>query len=179
MGDWHPRAPGYVNCGTASMSATVIPFRRHDGGGEPMKRTDVLLAALAAPEQRSFYPVHLQKTLFLVDHTLPKLFTDRYDFQPYDYGPFDKDVYSDAEALKNAGLVTIGREPGDWYRTYCVTDEGLARGQKLLASMPPESAVMIRKIANIVTPLSFRDLVAGIYKAFPQMKVNSVFKETL
>lgn len=160
------------------MSAIVIPFRHLRGEPRTMNRADVLLAALAAPERKSFYPVHLQKTLFLIDHSLPKLFNQRYAFQPYDYGPFDKDVYSDAEALKTAGFVTIGQEPGNWYRTYRVTSEGLRRGQELLGQMPPDSAAMIRKIANIVTPLSFQNLVAGIYRAFPHMKANSVFKES-
>lgn len=143
-----------------------------------MKRADVLLAALAAPERKSFYPVHLQKTLFLIDHQVPKLFSQRYAFEPYDYGPFDKDVYSDAEKLKTEGYVSIGQEPGNWHRTYRVTSAGFQRGQELLSQMPPESATMIRKIANIVTPLSFQNLVAGIYRAFPHMKTNSVFKET-
>lgn len=142
-----------------------------------MKRADVLLAALAAPERKSFYPVHLQKTVFLIDNTLPKLFDQRYSFEPYDYGPFDKDVYADADNLRAAGYVTIGPEPGNWHRTYRVTSEGLQRGQQLLSQMSPDSAAMIRKIANLVTPLSFQNLVAGIYRAFPHMKVNSVFKE--
>jgi uncharacterized protein len=159
------------------MSATVIPFGRHRGGRKTMKRADVLLAALAAPERKSFYPVHLQKTAFLIDQTLPTLFDHRYTFQPYDYGPFDKDVYSDADKLKADGYVSIGQEPGNWYRTYRVTSEGLKRGEELLAQMPVEAAARIRKIANIVTLLSFQNLVAGIYRAFPHMKANSVFKE--
>lgn len=142
-----------------------------------MKRADVLLAALAAAERKYFYPVHLQKTLFLVDYKLPQLFHQRYAFQPYDYGPFDKDVYADADALQHAGLVAIVQEPGEYYRTYCATAKGLEVGEHLLAAMPPQSAVLVRQIANIVTRLGFKELVTAIYKSFPEMKVNSVFKE--
>lgn len=142
-----------------------------------MKRADVLLAALAAPERKSFYPVHLQKTLFLVDYKLPQLFAHRYAFQPYDYGPFDKDVYADAAALERAGLVVIVQEPGEYHRTYRVTAKGLEVGQQLLAAMPPQSAALVRQIANIVTRLGFRELVTAIYESFPEMKVNSIFKE--
>jgi uncharacterized protein len=142
-----------------------------------MKRTEILLAALSAPEQKSFSPVHLQKTLFLMDYKLPGLFDQRYDFQPYDYGPFDKDVYADADALQCAGLVSITQEPGGWYRTYRPTDAGLARGARLLAGMPADSAAVIKQIANVVTRLGFKDLVTAIYRSFPEMKVNSVFKE--
>jgi hypothetical protein len=137
-----------------------------------------MLAALAAPENKAFYPVHLQKAMFLIDHALPSLFAVRYKFRPYDYGPFDRTVYSDAAALQQADLITIGREPSNWYRTYRVTDKGLERGQYLLLTgMDHASADTIRKITNVITPLSFEQLVAGIYRAFPNMKVNSVFKE--
>ena len=78
-----------------------------------MERKDVLLAALAATK-RPFFPVHLQKALFLVDRKLPHLFAERYSFAPYDYGPFDSDVYSDASELSESlGLVEIGKAP-EW-----------------------------------------------------------------
>ncbi len=142
-----------------------------------MKRTDVLLAALAAPEQKSFYPVHLQKTLFLIDYKLPRLFEKRYAFEPYDYGPFDKNVYADADALEKAGLITIMQDAGDHYRTYRATEKGLELGRQLLTRMPPQSAAVIRQISNIVTRLGFSELVTAIYRSFPDMKRNSVFKE--
>jgi uncharacterized protein len=169
--------PRHESCLTYGMSATVLNFPRHMGELTSMKRADVLLAALVAPERRAFAPVHLQKTLFLIDYKLPRLFKQRYAFQPYDYGPFDKDVYADADALQRAGLVAIVQEPGDYYRTYRATANGLEVGQQLLAAMPAQSAALVRQIANLVTRLGFRELVTAIYESFPEMKVNSVFKE--
>jgi hypothetical protein len=159
------------------MSETVVNLAARMVKFSPMKRTDVLLAALSAADRRYFYPVHLQKTLFLIDRKLPNLFDQRYDFQPYDYGPFDKQVYADAELLRTASKVEIAQPPGEWYRIYCATDSGLEVGRELLTSMPTQSAAVVRQIANVVTGLSFRELVAAIYRSFPDMKVNSIFKE--
>ncbi len=140
-----------------------------------MERKDVLLAALAATK-RPFFPVHLQKALFLVDRKLPHLFAERYSFAPYDYGPFDSDVYSDASELRvPLGLVEIGKAPGQSVRRYKPTVEGGEKGAQLLGAMEPGDAAMTRKIADLVTSMSFRDLVMSVYKSYPDMKVNSVF----
>lgn len=143
-----------------------------------MKRRDILLAALSTAD-RPFQPVHLQKALFLVDDKLPHLFThdQRYGFQPYDYGPFDQAVYADADILKAQGLVHIDQEPGQPHRTYAVTDAGREQGGRILRQMQQNDAGMIARIVGIVTKMSFRELVSSIYRAYPHMKVNSVFKE--
>jgi len=157
-------------------AGSVIPSHYAMAKIGSMKRADVLLAALTAPDRKVFYPVHLQKTLFLIDYKLPRLFEHRYDFQPYDYGPFDRIVYSDAEVLRRAGLIEITEVPGD-VRTYRATPKGIEVGQKLLVAMPAKSADTIKQISNLVTRLGFKELVAAIYRSFPEMKVNSVFKE--
>ena len=143
-----------------------------------MKRQEILLAALASVPNRAFRPVHLQKTLFLLDRRAPKLFsaTSRYDFQPYDYGPFDSAVYADAEQLANEGLVEIDKDPVRGHKLYSATESGASRGAKLLKQLTRDQASAIITTAKLVTKLSFRDLVAAIYKAYPDMKTNSVFK---
>lgn len=143
-----------------------------------MKRQDILLAALASVPGRTFRPVHLQKTLFLLDRRVPKLFgaTSRYDFQPYDYGPFDSAVYTDVEKLALQGLVEIDKDPIRGHKLYSATESGASQGATFLKGLAREHASAIRNTARLVTKLSFRDLVAAIYKAYPEMKANSVFK---
>ena len=140
-----------------------------------MTRKEIVLATLAAAEGKPFQPVHLQKALFLVDKIAPEVFSDRYAFAPYDYGPFDSNVYADAEQLKLVGLVRIETQPGNSYRSYSLTDAGDLAGKKALKKMDSRHAEQIKKISALVTSLSFRQLVGAIYKAFPETKVNSVF----
>ena len=146
-----------------------------------MKREDVLLAALAsAAPKKTFEPVHVQKALFLIDRRAVGLFGSRpgqrYDFVPYDYGPFDSAVYQDLENLAQAGLVCIDRNPQYGYRRYAVTEPGRSKGGQFLARMRGTHRKAVNDAVQFVLPLSFRALVGEIYRAYPEMKANSVFK---
>jgi uncharacterized protein YwgA len=160
-----------------------IRFRRHGGAGtgraRKMTRQEVLLAMLAASEGRPYTPVQIQKALFLADDRISDAFDrhSRYDFQPYDYGPFDSQVYSDVEGLEREGLAQIDQQPGSRWRTYATTEGGLVRGRGLLAEMNTEQLEVLRKISDLVRSLSFNDLVSAIYRAYPHMRERSVFRD--
>jgi hypothetical protein len=141
-----------------------------------MTRNDVVLAILAAAAGRAFTPVQLQKTAFLVTKNLPHIFDAQhtFNFQPYDYGPFDKHVYSEAELLELMGFATISR--GRW-STYAATQSGIERGRQLLAQLPREWNEYIHNLSNWALSQSFSSLVKTIYNAYPEMRVNSIFKD--
>jgi hypothetical protein len=144
-----------------------------------MKRQDVLLAALALPDPpKAFEPVHVQKVMFLIDDRAQPVFDagSRYQFEPYDYGPFDSSVYEDLDALARNNLVVIDRNPEHGYRRYAATETGRARGLKMLSQMNPKHRDVVRDSVNFVLPLSFRSLVTAIYRQYPEMKEKSVFK---
>src|SRR4051812_34921382 len=65
--------------------------------GSEMTRGGLVLALLAAAQGRAYTPAQLQKAAFLVTRNLPQAFDrgETFDFQPYDYGPFDKGVYQE------------------------------------------------------------------------------------
>jgi hypothetical protein len=86
-------------------------------------RKDFLLLLLAAPGcNEDAEPVlgvtRLQKYLFLLqkEHAWDRQFhvVNPYSFEPYDYGPFDAQLYDDLVMLENAGFITSrpdGPEP--------------------------------------------------------------------
>ena len=66
-----------------------------------MERKSLMVAALAAGgENASFTPVQVQKLFFLIDREASH-FVDgpHFSFKPYDYGPFDREVYAELERL--------------------------------------------------------------------------------
>jgi hypothetical protein len=100
----------------------------------------------------------------------------RFNFQPYDYGPFDSDVYSVIETLQARGEAIIAPSPAGNWNTYAASDEGAERGQKLLSALDDEVWKYIEKVSDWVRSLSFKSLVKSIYEAYPRMRENSIFK---
>ncbi|MBU3029723.1 hypothetical protein [Paracoccus marinaquae] len=141
-----------------------------------MDRDDILLAALAAGGAgATFSPVQVQKLFFLIDREAHHLVGGpHFNFRAYDYGPFDKAVYDGLDALACQGFTRV--QSSGKYRNYSLTPEGLTRGQASLAEMPKNARTFISEISTWVRTLSFEQLVASIYKAYPDMKVNSVFR---
>lgn len=165
------------------MAASVIPFRHRTTRGRPVEhqRLDVLLAALASiGPAKAFEPVHVQKAMFLIDRRAHGLFGKRagqhYEFVPYDYGPFDSAVYHDLDRLAQADLVHIDQNPQYGYRRYAATEAGRKHGEEALQRMKPEERKTVEEAARFVLSLPFRALVSAIYRQFPEMKANSVFK---
>jgi len=141
-----------------------------------MDRRAMVLAALAPAKGGLFTPVQVQKLFFLIDRTVPTLVGGpHFNFQPYDYGPFDSDVYNVLEALQRDGMVEIAWIPGSPSRRFRLTADGQARADEEFGVLDSKAQDFIGRASAFVRSLSFADLVAAIYKAFPDMKVNSVF----
>ncbi len=141
-----------------------------------MNRGDVLLAILAAAGGRSFTPAQIQKAAFLVSRNAPRLVSEgpNFGFVPYDYGPFDVSVYSEAEKLERRGLADI--IPNGRWRLYAATQEGVEHGNAIAARADADGAAYIRAVADWVLSLDFATLVKSIYEAYPEMRENSIFK---
>lgn len=141
-----------------------------------MNRIDWNLLVLAAAEGKCLTPAQFQKVLFLLQKKFPNTIAGGYSFCPYNYGPFDADVYRDAEELAHQGLAHISRSTGGW-RMYAATDTGLERAKILASKADPGALDYTRRAVGWAQSLSFKDLVKAIYEAFPEMKANSIFKD--
>jgi uncharacterized protein YwgA len=141
-----------------------------------MNQREILLVSLLGGY--SFSPVQVQKLLFLVDKNLPRTIgAPFFNFQPYDYGPFDKNVYLELENLSKEGLVEISYENSASQRWYTLTLQGNKKAQDIAAQLDSKNADYIKSLSDFVRRLSFCDLVSAIYKAYPETKVKSVFAE--
>lgn len=140
-----------------------------------MNANDILLAALASGSHEEYSPVQLQKMMFLIDRNIGQaLGGPFFNFQPYDYGPFDVGVYNQFSMIAGSQL---GEAVGDGKsRRYRLNDEGRARAQQILGAIPPQYREYIASVAKFVQQLSFTSLVSTIYKHYPEMKANSVFR---
>jgi uncharacterized protein len=141
-----------------------------------MTRQDVLLAILAASGGRNYTPAQIQKGVFLVTENLPALVTEgrNYHFEPYDYGPFDKNVYVDCETLSVSGEADVLQGPR--WKYYTASDEGVQKGLAILERMAPEDRKYVHTVSEWVRSISFDQLVKSIYEKYPHMKANSIFR---
>jgi hypothetical protein len=143
-----------------------------------MNRQELLLCILAAANGRAYEPVQIQKAAFLVDRNVPNLIDagPRYNFVPYDYGPFDREVYSDASMLSLAGRAVVGPSAEGRWNTYAASAQGLDEGRKLLGRINPTHRDYIERVSAWVIGQSFGSLVRSIYDKYPEMKQNSIFQ---
>jgi hypothetical protein len=143
-----------------------------------MTRNELVLAMLACANGRGYTPVQIQKAIFLVCDRMPQILTDGmgFDFKPYDYGPFDADVYAEAEALQRAGDASITPSARGRWNTYAATNSGVAHGEAILRSISIESRIFLQSISDWVRAQSFRSLVRSIYDSYPDMEKNSIFR---
>jgi len=140
-----------------------------------MTKDDIIIAAMAAGGTYSLTPVQIQKLLFLVDkRAAAKLDGPSFNFEPYHYGPFDREIYERLEALARNGLVEIIGTSYSRTRSYRLTPKGLEIGNKILGRLPEPVREFMEKLSTFVRSLTFVQLVSAIYRAYPEMRVNSV-----
>ena len=140
-------------------------------------RKDFLLMVVAAGESTPLTPVQLQKSLFLMGENLSEIPDSFYEFEPYHYGPFDQDVYLDADRLEAEGLVfSIPSMKGTWL-SRAITPAGMKKAEELKDSLSESSRAYIKTLVQWTQSLSFNDLVKSIYAVYPEYRENSVFQD--
>jgi hypothetical protein len=145
-------------------------------GVREMDRKDFLLVMVSKAEYKPLTPVQLQKSLFLISKNLTGMPDPFYSFEAYHYGPFDIEIYTDADSLEEEGLL-ISRQSntGRWKET-AITPNGLKNAKALESELPEPAAKYVREIVQWVQLLSFSDLVKAIYNLYPEYRENSVFQ---
>lgn len=140
-----------------------------------MERRQYVLAVMSAGDRPEYSPAQLQKLFFLMDREVAAHTGGPYfNFRAYDYGPFDPAVYEEVEALAAMGLALVDKT--GFYRVYSLSPAGLEQGRAALSEFTPAGREYAARAANWVRSVSFNQLVSEIYKRYPEMKENSVFR---
>ncbi len=147
--------------------------------GPDDERSKWTLFALALADGHPLSPVQLQKAVFLLGERLGKdaVATKFYNFKPYNYGPFDADVYTDAERLVGLGMVQIEEGVPSKYRSYEATEQGIEAGRQLFGTQNVEMTERAKTIVDWVRKQTFAGLVGAIYNEFPAYAEKSIFKK--
>ena len=135
---------------------------------------------VAAGKDKPLTPVQLQKDLFLIGkewreewQVAPDSF---YEFEPYHYGPFDAQIYADADTLESEGLVLpVPSDQGSWTDTF-ITINGMKRAEEVETELPEPIANWVREAVHWTQSMSFSGLVRAIYERYPDYRENSIFQ---
>jgi|HubBroStandDraft_6_1064221.scaffolds.fasta_scaffold00159_44 hypothetical protein len=136
-------------------------------------REDVLLLLVDGADGRyAMDTVRLMKGAFLVARRGRSQWQGLFNFQAYDYGPFDPRVYDTRDELIHRGLL----EPRNGrYEKYTLTAAGRHRAGSLRRARGEEAA-WIRRIGRYVSTRSFSQLLEEIYAAFPEFRERSIYR---
>lgn len=139
-----------------------------------MHRSDYVLAVMAGVRV-PMTPVQVQKLFFILDQKISALTGGkRFAFTPYNYGPFDPQVYSELDNLIRGGLASVDTSGAT--RRYYLTARGHSEGSVKFRSMIPAAQAYVRDLADWISKLSFQQLVSAVYAQWPEMKANSIFR---
>jgi len=142
-----------------------------------MDRQDYVLAVLATAGGAPLTPVKVQKLFFLLDKKLgEQVGGPWFNFAAYDYGPFDSNVYREIERLAVRGEAAVDANAPFTMKTYRLTPDGQKRGEALFRELDEGTRGYVAELSKWVRMLSFNQLVSAVYRDFPDMKVNSVFR---
>lgn len=141
-----------------------------------MDRENWLLLTIGFGHEKGLTPVQLQKSLFLLGRGFAgQLGEGFYEFTPYNYGPFNADIYRGAETLQQNAQVEI-RRTSRWPQ-YFLTSDGKRKVEEILMVAPPDVSDYLRRVVEWTQSLSFPALVRAIYAKYPEFKANSVFQD--
>ena len=132
-----------------------------------MKRSQFVLMAMAArPRGARFDSMRIQKLLFLIDREArAHVGGPHFDFQPYLYGPFDKAVFDEIDALRRTGETGLhGTGP---HRAYILTESGHERGAAVLNELAEPVRRYVANVARWVLSLSFGELLVRDLSPLP------------
>jgi uncharacterized protein YwgA len=135
----------------------------------------ILLLAYKGANSSALDPVRIQKGMFLLsmEGTIPE--AERYEFEPYHYGPYSFDLRSDADNLVRQNLADRLPVSGYTWGRYRLTQEGVDYAMRVIEEAGLTSARRVYEVKQAVTGKNFADLLREVYARYPAFAENSVF----
>jgi len=88
-----------------------------------------------------------------------------YQFVPYYYGPFAKEIYDDLERLKADGLVSVDNDTGEDKTRITLADPSQA--EAALAELPDDIKEDVAAILDAYGDLDHNALLKTVYEKYP------------
>ena len=140
-----------------------------------MTKREWVLLVINFANEKGLSPLKLQKSVFLLSKNLSEdLDKDFYNFIPYNYGPFSKEIYKDINMLVSDDLIKILEFRDKKWPEYLITSKGEKTSEKLILNLNDKTKKYLEKLVKWINDLSFLELINVIYSNYPEYKVHSV-----
>jgi uncharacterized protein YwgA len=142
------------------------------------KSQAALLLFLLDSEQR-VDPLRLTKGIFIFTMEAPETWLgkqERYQFIPYNLGPYSQSLRNDLDRLVDEGYVRISKVRDKNFDYYYLSEKGEKKAHEVARHLPNEAATFIRKIRKWVLVVSTRKLLDTIYDRYPAYAVKSIYR---
>jgi hypothetical protein len=146
-----------------------------------MRRCDWLIMFLAADPGGPLDPVRVQKGMFLLAMSQSLDPGERYQFEPYAYGPMSRGLYGDVRLLCHERVLDALPVEGATWRLLTLSSAG---GQRALALRDcaeheqPDALAKLTAIRAEISGLTFSQLLKHVYDRYPDYAVRSVFRRS-
>lgn len=126
----------------------------------------------------------LQKMVFLMqqkinERALAPLNGHDYEFVPYDYGPFSKELYDDLDTLIAEEFVEDAEEefaPGKLRYEYYIDSDGNDFVEDQQTSKDAQVIIdLAREIKTEYNDVRLSDLIDDVYSKYPEYAENSIY----
>ncbi|WP_373503139.1 hypothetical protein [Aestuariivirga sp.] len=139
-------------------------------------RLDWLLLAVAHRRGEALSPVQIQKAMFLMRQEAAAIVGDDfYHFVPYNYGPFDSDIYRDLDSLTERGLIAKLNVPNRSWQYFAATPIGMDAAEGVKKAVGATGSDFLGRVVDWVSSQPFPELLKAIYSKYPEFRKNSVF----
>lgn len=137
-----------------------------------MKRRDWLLLLI----NEEIDPIRIQKGMFLFAMESGAPQTEKYEFEPYNWGPCSFAIYGDLDLLHAEGLIARIPVQGRSWSTYRRTVDGDAAAQRLVSHADPKLLEYLESISAAVMNNTFNQLLRAVYERYPDFTAKSLFR---
>lgn len=113
----------------------------------------------------------IQKLFYVFKRQIEGL--DLFDYYPYNYGPFSKELNQAVNDLIEEGMIEEKRS-GDYF-IYGITEKGL-KTSPTQKNLNDKEQKAIKQVCEHVKDFKPRDMLDYVYRKYPDTTINSLLK---
>lgn len=136
------------------------------------EQRDAILFVFDSMEE-IFGKTFIQKLFFVMEKE-KQISLNLFQYAPYNYGPFSKELSEAINELIEEGLIKETKIE-DYY-LYQITEKGKAEARSQ-DTIPLNKQKVINQICQYVKKFKIKDLIRHIYQKYPETTVNSLLKK--